>query len=272
MEFALQIYLKDLRKNSFLKTEEERKLFKKVNKGDSRAKDSIVTSYLPLVVKIAGRFAHYGTPIVDLISDGNIGLMRAVEKFDCKISHQFGKYASWWIKWSIIRALINSSKTIQIPVYMAERVSRWKKVSSRLMNHLQRLPDRSEIAQELKVDDKRARWIESAIKNTYSIDDVYPNHENDSRELSENIPDNRAKMPEDEFVESCDKKELKRLLEIIDQREASVLKMRYGFDNYEPMTLREVSKKLSISREWVRKIERKALTRLNRLITHKKAV
>lgn len=265
MEFALQVYVKDLRRTSFLTKEEERELFERIIDGDSEARESIVTSHLPLVIKIARRFAYYGTPILDLVSEGNIGLMRAAEKFDYKLGHRFGKYASWWIKWTIMRALINSSKTIHIPVYMAEMVSKWKKISSKLANSLHRLPDRDEIAQELQIDEKRAQWIESATRHTYTINETRF-HEDDSNEFSECIPDERAKMPEEELIESHDKKELRRLLDTIDYREACVLKMRYGLDNTEPMTLREVSKKLHISREWVRKIERKAINRLNHLM------
>lgn len=265
MEFALQVYIKDLKRTSFLTMEEERELFERIIDGDSKAKESIITSYLPLVIKIASRFAYYGTPILDLISEGNIGLMRAVEKFDYKLGLCFGKYASWWVKWTIMRALINSSKTIHIPVYMAEMVFKWKKISSKLANRLHRLPDRDEIAQELQVDEKRAQWIESAAKHTYTINETCL-QEDGSNEFSEYIPDERVKMPEDELMESYDKKELRRLLDTIDRREACVLKMRYGLDNSEPMTLREVSKKLHISREWVRKIERKAINRLNHLM------
>src|SRR3989337_2803735 len=127
MEFAFQVYIKDLKKISPLTVEEERRLFRKVLQGNSEAKNSVVIAYLPLVIKIAARFAYHGTSLLDLISEGNIGLMRAVEKFDYTIGQRFGKYASWWIKWTIIRALINNSKTIPIPVYMAETVSNSKK-------------------------------------------------------------------------------------------------------------------------------------------------
>ena len=154
---------------------------------------------------------------------------------------------------------------MHIPVYMAEKVSKWKKTSSRLTNTLQRLPDRNEIAEELNVDEKQARWIERAVKNTYTLNDT--NLQKDaSIEFGESIPDDRVKMPEEELMESYDKKELRRLMDIIDQREAHVLKMRYGLDGAEPMTLREVSEKLNISREWVRKIEKKALSKLNQLM------
>ena len=266
MEFAFQVYIKDLKKISPLTREEEKRLFKKVSQGDSEAKKSIVIAHLPLVIKIARRFFYYGTSLLDLISEGNIGLMRAVEKFDCTIGQRFGKYASWWIKWTILRALTNNSKTVHIPVYMAEKVSKWKKTSSRLTNTLQRLPDRNEIAEELNVDEKQARWIERAVKNTYTLNDTHLQKEA-SIEFGESIPDDRVKMPEEELMESYDKKELRRLMDTIDQREAHVLKMRYGLDGIEPMTLQEVSEKLNISREWVRKIEKKAISRLNQLMT-----
>lgn len=265
MELAFQVYIKDLRKISPLTVEEEIRLFKKVSRGDSEAKKLIVIAHLPLVIKIAGRFAYYGTSLLDLISEGNIGLMRAAEKFDHTMGQRFGKYASWWIKWTIIRALINNSKTIHIPVYMAEKIYKWKKMSSKLANTLQRTPDRSEIAEELNVDEKQARWIERAVVCTYALSDTYLQND-DSKELGESIPDDRIKMPEDELIESYEKKELRRQLERIDRREAQVLKMRYGLDGLEPMTLRHVSEKLNISREWVRKIEKKAISRLNQLM------
>lgn len=265
MEFALQVYIKDLRKISPLTIEEERRLFEKVAEGDSKAKESIVVAYLPLVIKIARRFVYYGTSLLDLVSEGNIGLIRAVERFDYTLGQRFGKYASWWIKWTIQRALINNSKTVHIPIYMAERVSKWKRTSSKLTNTLHRLPNRDEIAQELNVDEKQARWIERAVRQTFTINEV-DLQKDDSMELSDHIRDESVKMPEEALIESHDKNELRRLLEIIDHQEARVLKMRYGFDDLEPMTLREVSKKLNISREWVRKIEKKALSKLNQLM------
>ncbi len=269
MEFSLQIYIKDLKRISPLTAEEEKRLFERVSLGDQEAKEQIVTAYLPLVIKIAKKFTYYGTCISDLISEGNIGLMRAVDRFDYTLGQRFGKYASWWVKWTIRRSLIINSKTVHIPIYMAERVSKWKRTSSNLTNTLHRSPDREEIAQELQVNERQARWIETAIKHSHVIKDVYL-QEGDSMELSEYIADSRTKMPEEQLIESHDKKELKRLLETIDCREARVLKMRYGFDNTEPMTLREVSKKLNISREWARKIEKKALSKLNQLMTSPK--
>lgn len=266
MEFAFQVYIKDLKKISPLTIEEERRLFERVIQGDAEAKESIVIAYLPLVVRIASRFVYYGASLLDLVSEGNIGLMRAVERFDHTLGQRFSKYASWWIKWTIQRALINNAKTVHIPVYMAERVSKWKKISSKLANTLNRLPDRSEIAQELQVDERQARWIERATRHTCTLNETYLGN-NDSTELGEHIPDESVKMPDEELIESHDKNEIRRLLEIIDHREARVLKMRYGFDDVEPMTLREVSKKLNISREWVRKIEKKALSKLNQLMS-----
>ncbi|NUO09008.1 MAG: RNA polymerase sigma factor RpoD/SigA [Candidatus Brocadia sp.] len=265
MEFALQVYIKDVKKISSLTVEEERRLFEKVYRGDSKAKESIVMAYLPLVIKIAGRFVYYGTSLLDLVGEGNIGLIRAVERFDHTLGQRFGIYASWWIKWTIQRALINNSKTVHIPIYMAERVSKWKRVSSNLANTLNRPPNRSEIAQELQVDEKQARWIERAVKHTYTLNETRL-QEDESMELCECIPDEGVKMPEDELIASHDKKRLRRLLDTIDRREAQILKMRYGFDDLEPMTLREVSQKLNISREWVRKIEKKALLKLNKLM------
>lgn len=266
MEFALQVYIKDLKKISPLAMEEEIRLFERVNKGDLKAKESIVTAYLPLVIKIAIRFVYCKNSLVDLISEGNIGLIRAVEKFDHTLGQRFGKYASWWIKWTIQRALINNSKTVHIPVYMAGQVSRWKKISSKLGNTLHRFPDGSEIAQALNLNEKQAHWIEMAARHSHTLNETHLEN-NDFMELSEYIPDESTKMPEEELIEFHDKEHLRRLLETIDYREAKVLKMRYGFDDAEPMTLREVSKKLNISREWVRKIEKKGLSKLNQLMS-----
>lgn len=266
MDFSLQVYIKDLKGISPLTMEEEKQLFEKVIKGDSKARESIVTAYLPLVIKIASRFVYNGNSLVDFISEGNIGLIRAVEKFDHTLGQRFGKYASWWIKWTIQRALINNSKTVHIPVYMAERISKWKKISSKLINTLHRFPDQNEIAEALNLNEKQTQWIEKAARHSYTLNETH--FENgDSMELTECIPDKNTKMPEDELIEFHDKEKLRRLLETIECREAKVLKMRYGFDNTEPMTLREVSKKLNISREWVRKIEKKGLSKLNQLMS-----
>ena len=266
MDFALQVYIKDLKRISPLTMEEERRLFEKVIKGDSKARESIVTAYLPLVIKIASRFVYYGNSLVDLISEGNIGLIRAVEKFDHTLGQRFGKYASWWIKWTIQRALINNSKTVHIPVYMAERIYKWKKISSKLINTLHRFPDQNEIAEALNLNEKQTQWIEKAARHSYTLNETH--FENgDSMELTECIPDKNTKMPEDELIEFHDKEKLRRLLETIECREAKVLKMRYGFDNTEPMTLREVRKKLNISREWVRKKKKKGLSKLNQLMS-----
>ncbi|OQY98553.1 MAG: hypothetical protein B6D35_11675 [Candidatus Brocadia sp. UTAMX2] len=265
MEFALRVYLKDLKKISPLTMEEERMLFEKINGGDLQARESIVTAYLPLVIKIASRFVYYGTSLLDLIGEGNIGLIRAMERFDYTLGQRFGTYASWWIKWTIQRALINNSKTVHIPIYMADRVSKWKKTSSRLTNTLRRLPDRNEIAQALNLNEKQAQWVERAVMHTYTLAETSLKPD-DSLELSEQFFDKSTKMPDEELIETHDRKKLIRLLETIDCQEAKVLKMRYGFDNAEPMTLREISRKLNISREWVRKIEKKALSRLGQLM------
>lgn len=272
MEFALRVYLKDLKKISPLTMEEERDFFEKVNMGDLKARDAIVTAYLPLVIKVAGRFAYCGNPLSDLISEGNIGLIRAIERFDHTLGQRFGKYASCWIKWTIQRALINNSKTVHIPVYMAERVSKWRKISARSSNTPYRSPDRNEIAKALNLNEKQAQWVEKAVViHTHTLTNTRT-EKYDSAELSEYIPDESIKMPEDELIESHDKKKLMRLLDTIDNQEAKVLKMRYGFDNAEPMTLREISKKLNISREWVRKIEKKALSRLSYLMNRHEQV
>jgi len=264
MEFTLSAYQKDLKNIAAISEEEELRLFKKIARGDGKAKEFIIHAYLPLVVKIACRFAaYYRTSSADLVGEGNIGLLRAVDKFDYTMGQRFGKYASWWIKWTICRTLINYSKTIHIPVYMAEKISRWKKTSIRLANTLQRPPDRNEIAKELHLSEKHARRIEKAIQQANTMSSTNQS-EDDSRELSELIPDDRIKMPDEELIESYDKRQLKKSLTAINRREASVLKMRYGLDGTEPMTLQEISKKLKVSREWVRKLEKKAISELNR--------
>jgi RNA polymerase primary sigma factor len=261
----LETYLKEINETALLTANEEKELSYRISDGDAAARDRMVRANLRLVVNIARAYTGKGLPLQDLIEEGNLGLLRAVEGFDPTMNTRFSTYASYWIKQSIKRALVNSAKTIRIPAYMVELLSKWRRTTAELSDSLKRTPTPEEVAVELEIPAKKLQIVKKAIQlyNTNPQTD----QPDGTWTLGEIVPDERQKGPDAELMESDNLRHVYQMLETMDQREASILRMRFGLDDSEPKTLKEIGEALGLTRERVRQIESDALGKLNRSLT-----
>jgi len=260
LQSPLETYLREINETSLLTAEEEHELADRIAEGDVRARDRMVRANLRLVVNIARGYAGKGLSLQDLIEEGNLGLLRAVEGFDPSVGTRFSTYASYWIKQSIKRALINSAKTIRIPAYMVELLSKWRRANARLSEELGRTPTPEEIARVLGLPRKKLPIIKKAIRIYNSTPQT--DQADAGWSLGEMIMDEQMKTPEDELVEEDVLKHVLRMIETMDWREATVLRMRFGLSNTEPHTLKEIGEQLGLTRERVRQIETEAISKL----------
>ncbi|OHB83575.1 MAG: RNA polymerase subunit sigma [Planctomycetes bacterium RBG_16_64_12] len=260
VQSPLETYLREINETPLLSSDDEQELALAIGEGDVQARDRMVRANLRLVVNIARGYTSKGLGLQDLIEEGNLGLLRAVEGFDPAIGTRFSTYASYWIKQSIKRALINTAKTIRIPAYMVELLSKWRRASIRLAEELGRTPTPEEVARVLGLPRKKLPIIKKAIR----IYNLTP--QTDQAEagwsLGEMVMDDRARNPEDDLVENDNLTHVLEQLQTMDQREATVLRMRFGLDDREPRTLKEIGETLGLTRERVRQIETEALAKL----------
>jgi len=260
VQSPLETYLREINETPLLSPDEEYELAVAIGNGDVQARDRMVRANLRLVVNIARGYTGKGLGLQDLIEEGNLGLLRAVEGFDPAVGTRFSTYASYWIKQSIKRALINTAKTIRIPAYMVELLSKWRRASTRLSEELGRNPTPEEVARVLGLPKKKLPIIKKAIR----IYNLTPQTDQADAgwSLGEMIMDERMQTPEDSLLEFDNLTHVMKQLTVMDPREATVLRMRFGLDDNEPRTLKEIGETLGLTRERVRQIETEALNRL----------
>lgn len=262
VQTPLETYLREINETALLTADEEKMLSRAISAGDASARDRMVRANLRLVVNIARGYSGKGLPLQDLIEEGNLGLLRAVEGFDPDMNTRFSTYASYWIKQSIKRALVNTAKTIRVPAYMVELLSKWRRAQAKLAEELKRTPTPEDVARELGIPKKKLRIVKKAI----ALYNASPQSEQDEGGLTlgDIVPDERTTGPEDELINSDNLKHVFRLLDEMDTRESTILRMRFGLDNCEPRTLKEIGQSMGLTRERVRQIEGEALKKLHR--------
>ncbi|HBM15621.1 MAG TPA: RNA polymerase subunit sigma-70 [Lentisphaeria bacterium] len=264
----MKVYMQDIGKISLVTKDEEVELAADIHGDDphasERARAILIKANLRLVVKIAHDFKGLGLPLLDLISEGNIGLMRAVEKFDPAKGAKFSSYAAWWIKQSMRRALANQSRTIRIPVQSAGKINKIKSMRLKLTEELGREPTDAEIAERLEFSRRTVSGLRLADLRTFSLHD--PIQQGEDGEFQDIIPDSATQTPERILgdMESVDR--LKDLIKELDEREKKILRMRFGLDGEKPRTLEEVSQEIGRTRERVRQIQNQALTKLKSML------
>ncbi|MDD4894340.1 MAG: RNA polymerase sigma factor RpoD/SigA [Candidatus Omnitrophica bacterium] len=262
---ALKTYLKEIRNIPLLTAQEEVTLSRRIKKGDELARKAMIRANLRLVINIAKRYMHLGTPFLDLIEEGNLGLMKAVDKFKPSKGFRFSTYAAWWIKQAITRAIFEQGKMIRMPVYMNELLSKWKKTNEQLSQKLKRPATNQEIAKKMKVSIAQTKQINFWLATKTSSLDA-PLGDEDEGQILDLVENQTAIAPDTEIERLFDKEHLASILEIMNERERQVLDMRFGLVDGKTHTLAEVADKLKVSRERVRQIEEQALRKLKKFI------
>ena len=257
---TLQLYLREIGQVKLLTPPEEIALARRVQRGDKKAREHMITANLRLVVKIARGYEGLGLPLLDLINEGNIGLMKGVQRFKLGKGAKFSTYASLWIKQAIRRALSNTSKTIRLPVHVVDRLTHMRRAEVKLRETLDREPTDDEVADELGIDARRVRRYRDSSRAPVSLDS--PVSDDDATSISEHVADANAAAPFAAIVQHNDHELVKAVLATLDARESRILAMRFGLDNGRPKTLEEVGARLGVTRERIRQIQEQALQKM----------
>jgi RNA polymerase primary sigma factor len=264
---SLKLYLREISSTPLLTAQEEIELAARIKRGDKEARAHMIQANLRLVVKIAQDYANYGLPVTDLISEGNIGLMKAVERFDPEKGGKLSTYAAWWIKQSIKRALANQSKTIRLPVHMVDKIAKMRRISAMLAEALGREPTDDEISEEIGLPRRKLAMLKQASQRPTSLDE--PINEGEATRYSEIIGDERAEDPLEALSDSNLQGELGDLLGVLDQRERQIIDERFGLNGQKPMTLEEVGSQFGVTRERIRQLQNVALTKMRKALRKK---
>ncbi len=259
---SLNIYLQQISTIPLITVQEEIDLAAKIKVGDEKAREKMITANLRLVVKIAQQYSNIGLSLLDLINEGNIGLMKAVERFDPSKGGKLSTYASWWIKQSIKRALANQSKTIRLPVHMVDRVTQMRRTSAELSERLGRDPTDEELASEMNLPVTRISHLKAVSKKPASLDS--PLGEDENSTLGELVPDEKAVNPFEKLQSKSLIGDVNLVLSQLDPREADIIRLRFGLEGRDPLTLEEVGAKVGVTRERIRQLQEQALRQLRK--------
>lgn len=259
---SLRVYMREISKTELLTPEEEVKLAAKIKKGDKKAREQMIKANLRLVVKIAQDYSNYGLPLQDLISEGNIGLMKAVERFDPKKGGKLSTYAAWWIKQGIKRALANQSKTIRLPVHMVDKIAKLRRITAVLNEAYGREPTDEELHEETGIPLKKLSLLKRAAMRPTSLD--APVGDDDSSSYAEIIGDEHAEDPFETLSEKNMHNQLDNLMEVLDERETKIIDARFGMSGKTPMTLEEVGRVFGVTRERIRQLQNIALDKMRK--------
>ncbi len=267
LDGGIKIYLREIGKTDLLTPEQEIELADRIKQGDKEARAHMIRANLRLVVKIAQDYANYGLPLLDLISEGNIGLMKAVERFDPNKGGKLSTYAAWWIKQSIKRALANQSKTIRLPVHMVDKISKMRRVAMTMSEELGREPTDDELAEEIGIDRGKLSQLKAASLRPASLD--APISDDDNTEFGEIVGDDNADTPFELLSHKNMHGQLEGLLAVLDDRERSIIDARFGLNGQKPKTLEEVGQEFGVTRERIRQLQNIALKKLRRALQKK---
>ncbi len=267
----LQLYLQEIGKTPLLTIEEEIQLAKRIRRGDKAARDHMIQANLRLVVKIAMDYKDFGLPLLDLISEGNIGLIKAVERFDPRKGGKLSTYAAWWIKQSIKRALANQSKTIRLPVHLVDKISKMRRTAMKLTEELGREPTDEELARELQIPTSKVAHLKSVSVRPASLD-APVGEESDSSTFGEIVGDENAVSPFESLRERNLNSDLHAMVESLDERESEIIKLRFGLDGRDELTLEEVGRKFKVTRERIRQLEYLAITKMRKAIAKHESI
>lgn len=259
----LQLYLNEIRQTPLLTIEEEIKLAARIKRGDKAARDHMIKANLRLVVKIAYDYKDMGLPLMDLISEGNLGLIKAVERFDPAKGGKLSTYAAWWIKQSMKRALANQSKTIRLPVHLVDKIARMRRTIAALTDEFGREPSNEEIAYEMQMPINKIALLKTVSVRPASLD-APVGEDSDSATLGDLVGDENSIAPDADLGERNLRENLRAMVDSLEPREASIIKLRFGLDGEKELTLEEVGKKFKVTRERIRQLEYLALQKIRR--------
>ncbi len=263
----LKLYLREISKTPLLTVEEEKALAERIMAGDQKARNQMIQANLRLVVKIAHDYSGYGLSLNDLISEGNIGLMNAVERFDPEKGGKLSTYGAWWIKQSIKRALANQSKTIRLPIHMVDKIARMRRIAAILNEDLGREPTDEELATELGLPRQKIAMLKQAAQRPTSLD--APIHEGEATELGEMISDESASDPLELLTDKNLQEQIGGLLSVLNDRERHIINNRFGLSGLKPMLLEDVGREFGVSRERIRQLQNSALEKMRKALMKK---